>query len=174
MLYAALLIVAIVIGFVILVARRPDGYRIQRETVIGSSPRDVHGILINLRRWDEWSPWEKKDPNMKKTLSDPSEGLGAYYAWSGNKEVGEGRMTIIGVTADEKVLLTLEFIKPFVSTCTIEFSTQHHKDGCRVVWAMTGKNNFVAKIFCLFMDMDKMIGKDFEEGLASLKALAEK
>jgi hypothetical protein len=120
-----------------------------------------------------WNPWEKIDPNMKLTYEGPPAGVGASYAWVGNKDVGEGRMTITAARPHESVQFKLEFFKPMTGTSDAEFTFKPQGSQTEVTWSMTGKNNFIAKAFCLFVNMDRMIGGNFEKGLAELKTIAE-
>src|SRR5262249_20680584 len=124
----------------------------------------------NLREWSRWSPYDKRDPKMKKTFEGPAAGPGATYSWNGNNEVGEGRMTIVNSKPGEVVTMKLEFSRPFKGTNEVNFKLLPTAGGTQVSWIMDGKNNFVLKAMSLFMDMDKMVGKDFEVGLANLDA----
>lgn len=165
----------LVIGLVVLVACQPATFRIERSILINADAATIFPCVNDLHRWDAWSPWARRDPAMKKTFDGPAAGVGAIYAWSGNNEVGEGRMTITTSEPDAKILLKLEFLKPFPATNTTEFTFAPGKGKGRtiVTWAMTGTNNFLGKFFSLIMNMDKMVGPDFEQGLQQLKQLAE-
>lgn len=170
--------VAIVIGLLIVVllaavATRPATYRVERSAEVSAPASAVFGLVNDFHKWDAWSPWAKLDPNMKLTFDGAAAGTGAIYSWTGNKEVGEGRMTITESQPDSRITIKLEFIKPFPSTNTTTFAFMSSGSGTKVTWVMEGKNDFVGKAFSLFMDMDKMIGKDFEKGLASMKGIAE-
>lgn len=156
------------------ITMQPDEMVVTREMQINAPPGDVFPHVNNLGKWGAWSPWEKRDPNIKITLSGSEEGEGAAYHWIGNKDVGEGKMNIVESIPNEKVVINLEFIKPFRATNTTEFTFTPQDEGTLVTWKMTGKNPFMAKAFSLFMDMDKMIGNDFIEGLTSLKELTGK
>src|SRR5262245_20221017 len=166
-------IVAVVVLFVLVVATRPPTIHIERSITIAAPPDRAFAHVNDFRAWPTWSPYEKKDPQMKRTLSGPSSGTGAMYAWSGNYEVGEGRMTIVESTQPSRVGIKLEFTKPFTATNTATFTFAPVADGTRVTWAMDGQNSFVGKMMSLFMNMDKMVGDDFERGLVALKTLAE-
>jgi hypothetical protein len=134
----------------------------------------VFAQIDDLAVWKEWSPWEKKDPAMKRTLSATTSGVGASYSWDGNKEVGKGKMTITESTPGEKVVEKLEFIEPFQSQAQITFKiAAESPTATKVTWAMDGKHNFISKAFSVVKPMDGMIGKDFEDGLAGLKKVAE-
>ena len=131
-------------------------------------------MLVDFRQWPAWSPWEKLDPDMKRTLSGPASGPGATYAWQGSSKVGAGRMEIKEVTAPSKVEIQLDFIKPFEGHNVTDFTLVPRGDATEVTWLMRGPAPFVSKLMGVFVDMDKMIGKDFEAGLANLKAASEK
>lgn len=166
-------IVLLIVVFVIVVATRPADFRIVRSTTIAAPASVVFPHVNDLHKWDAWSPWAKKDPAMKQTHEGSPGGVSAIYSWAGNSEVGEGRMTITESRADELIRIKLEFIKPFAAVNTTEFTFKSAADQTTVTWEMTGRNNFMSKAFCLFMDMDKMVGGDFEKGLAGLKSVAE-
>ncbi|MBX7244928.1 MAG: SRPBCC family protein [Candidatus Sumerlaeaceae bacterium] len=166
-------IAVVVVLFVVVVALRPGGFRVMRATSISAQPGVVFPLVNDFHNWDVWSPWAKLDPNMKQTFEGPSAGTGAIYSWLGDKKVGEGRMTILESRSDELVRIKLEFLKPFASTNTAEFTFRNQDNQTHVTWTMTGECNFVFKAFGLFMNMDKMVGPDFEKGLAQMKAAAE-
>jgi hypothetical protein len=169
-----ILLVVAVAGLLIYAAMQPEDFRIQRSTTVKAPPERIYPHIANLHAWGPWSPWEKKDPAMKRTFSGPDSGVGAAYAWEGDKNVGSGKMTILEATAPGKVVIKLEFLKPFEATNTAEFTLQPQGDSTTINWAMYGKNKFLSKLVCVFMSMEKMVGPDFEAGLAGLKALAEK
>ena len=155
------------------VATRPADFVVQRSATL-PVPADVAFPLVNdFHRWNEWSPWDKMDPQMKTTHTGPESGTGASYAWVGNDQVGEGRMTIVESKANELVRIKLEFLKPWTATNTTTFTFKPTEGGTEVTWAMTGTNDFMGKAFSLFMNMDSMVGGDFEKGLASMKTAAE-
>jgi uncharacterized protein YndB with AHSA1/START domain len=168
------IIAVLIAGVVVLALGKPDTYRIERSAFIAAPAPRIFAEINDLAAWRAWSPWEKKDPNMKRELSATTVGKGATYAWSGDKNVGSGRMTVIDATPDSRVLIRLDFEEPFASTADAEFLLTPEGGGTRVSWAMTGQNYFVSKIMNVFFDMDKMIGVDFEAGLAELKKKAEK
>jgi uncharacterized protein YndB with AHSA1/START domain len=142
--------------------------------VIKAPPAKVFALIDDFRQWAGWSPWEKLDPAMKRTHSGAASGKGAVYAWEGNGDVGAGRMEILETTAPSRVLIRLDFMKPFEATNTAEYTIQPEGEATRVTWAMYGPAPFLSKLMQVFVSMDKMIGKDFEQGLANLKALAER
>ncbi len=169
-----LVVVAAIMGvFAVIVALQPSDFRVTRTATISAPPAAVFDQVNDLHKWEAWSPWAKRDPNAKNTFEGPSAGTGAVFGWAGNSEVGEGRMTIIESRPDELIRLKLEFIKPFEDTSTTEFKFEPKDGPTLVTWSMYGENNFISKAFCLFMDMDKMIGGDFEQGLAQIKEIAE-
>lgn len=163
----------LIVVFVIVVAVQPADFRVTRSTTINAPAATVFAHVNDLHKWDAWSPWAKLDPAMKQTHEGAAEGTGAIYSWAGNKDVGEGRMTITESKPNELVRIKLEFIKPFAAVNTTEFTFKPSATDTAVTWEMTGEKNFMSKAFCLFMSMDKMVGGDFEKGLAQLKATAE-
>lgn len=169
-----LIVVALlVVAFVIVVLTRPSDFSVSRSTTIGAPPEVVFAQINDFHKWEAWSPWAKLDPNATNTFEGPAAGVGSKFSWAGDRKVGVGNMTITESRPADLVRLRLEFIKPFPGTSTTEFTMQPTENQTVVTWTMTGKNNFVAKAFSLFMDCDKMVGPDFEKGLANLKALAE-
>ena len=163
----------VIVVFIAVVALQPATYRITRTATISAPPPDVFGQVNDLHKFQDWSPWAKLDPDMKQTYEGAPAGAGAAYAWEGNKKVGQGRMTITASRANELVVMKLEFIKPFASTAMTEFTLKPEGNQTAVTWGMSGENNFIAKAFCMFMNMDKMVGGDFERGLAQLKSVVE-
>jgi len=172
-LYAAFALAAIVVVFLIVVAMQPTDFRITRSAVISAPLAEVFGQVNNFQRWEAWSPWAKLDPDMKLTIAGPPAGTGATYHWVGNSKAGEGRMTLLESRPNELIQIKLEFIKPFVATNTTEFSFKNEAGKTVVIWSMFGKNSFMLKAFGLMMNMDKMVGRDFEKGLASMKSVVE-
>jgi hypothetical protein len=164
-------LVGILAALAVFVATRPSEYRIARSRTVSASPEVVHGYVNDLRKWAEWSPWEKKDPALKREYSGAPAGPGAAYAWEGNKDVGEGRMTITDSRPPQSITIRLDFFKPFAATSTARFDFAPTGSGTQVTWAMTGERNFLAKAIDLVMDMDKMIGTEFEQGLAALDSV---
>ena len=153
---------------------RPDTFRVQRSTTIKTTPEKVYAIITDLRRGIEWSPYEQRDPAMKRTISGPAQGVGATLEWDGNADVGAGRMEITSATPPSKVVLDLEFFRPFACRNVAEYTLEPAGDSTKVTWAMHGPNLYVGKLMGLFIDMDTMVGTDFETGLANLKSLAER
>ena len=165
-----LLAVVAVLG---LAATKPDHYQVERSATMSAPPAAVFAQLNDFHQWEAWSPWEKIDPAMKRTYEGPANGKDASYAWVGNDKVGEGRMTITESEPDSHLGIRLEFIKPWTETCQVSFAVAPEGQGTKVIWDMSGNRNYVGKIFCVFMDMDKMIGTDFEKGLSQLKTVTE-
>jgi hypothetical protein len=166
----------VVLGIVAIaaaVSMQPDEYTVVRSATFDAPPEKVFEQVNDFRNWKAWSPWEKLDPNMKTTLSGPESGKGAGYAWIGNDEVGEGKMTIVESRPHESVSIDLEFIKPFAMSSRSDFAFRPNGDKTDVTWTMKGENGIVGKAFCLVMDMDSLIGKDFEKGFAQMKPIVE-
>jgi len=170
----ALAIVAIIGAIMLYATTRPDTFRIERSATIQASPDKVFAILNDFQNWGSWSPWEKKDPAMKRTMSTSTSGKGAHYAWEGNKDVGQGSMTITESTPPSKLAIDLDFKIPFEAHNKVQFNLIKEGEGTRVVWSMNGPVPYISKVIHLFLNIDKMVGGDFEAGLANLKALAEK
>ncbi len=170
---AAVLVCAVAALFVY-AATRPGTLEVQRAARITAPPDKLFALVNDFSRWPAWSPYEKKDPAMKRTLSGPPSGKGAAYAWDGNKDVGKGRMQIADTAPPGRVTIDLDFEKPFAGRNVVVFTFETKGDATAVTWAMSGRSPFIAKLIGIFVDMDAMIGKDFEAGLANLKAIAEK
>jgi Polyketide cyclase / dehydrase and lipid transport len=166
-------VAAIVVAFLIVVAMQPSDFRITRSAKMSATPATVFAQVNDYHKWDAWSPWAKLDPNAKATFEGPTSGTGATMTWSGNDKVGEGRQTIIESRADDMIRIKLDFLKPFEATNTAEFTFKPEGDQTVVTWSMYGKNNFMGRAVSLFMDCDKMVGSEFEKGLASMKAIVE-
>jgi uncharacterized protein YndB with AHSA1/START domain len=162
----------IILALIILVSMRPATFHIERSRVIAAPPETLFGLLNDFHRWSAWSPWEKMDPQLQRTYTGAESGAGAVYAWAGNKKVGEGRMTILESRPNDSVKIKLEFLKPFTATNEANFKLSPEAGGTRVTWSMDGQHNFVMKAFGMLMDMDAMIGKDFEKGLENMDAAA--
>jgi uncharacterized protein YndB with AHSA1/START domain len=170
-LIALAVLIAAVLG---LAVTKPDTFRIQRAVTIKAPPEKIFAVINDFHNWTSWSPWEKLDPAMKRTHSGAASGKGAIYEWQGNSKVGEGRMEILDATAPSKIAIKLDFIKPFEGHNTAEYTLVPQGEMTNVTWAMYGPTPFISKLMQVFISFDKMIGKDFEEGLANLKAVAEK
>lgn len=166
-------VLGLLVVLIVVIALRPAHFRIERSAVVAAPPSAVFEQVNDFHNWPKWSPWEKLDPGMKKTFSGPPAGNGAAYAWTGNDKAGEGKMTITGSKPSEQVDIQLEFIKPFAATNQATFKLTPSGAGTNVQWVMEGNNGFVSKAFALFVDVDKMVGKDFEQGLANLNVAAK-
>jgi hypothetical protein len=169
-----IIVLVVAAGILIYAATRPDDFRVQRSAAIKAPPDKIYALITDLHAWGAWSPYEKKDPAMKRTFSGAASGKGAVYEWDGNKNVGTGRMEIIEASAPSKVTIKLDFLKPFEGHHTAEFSMVPSADSTTVTWAMYGSSPFMMKVMGTFMNMDRMIGDDFAVGLANLKAVTEK
>ena len=163
-----------IVGLILVVRMQPSNFRISRSISMSAPASEVFGQVNDFHNWRNWSPWEKMDPDLKRTYEGAPSGTGSVYSWSGNKKVGEGRMTLVESHPSDRIRIKLEFLKPFKATNTAEFTFQSEGGNTRVEWAMTGANeSFMSKAFCMVMNMDKMVGKDFEKGLASMKETVE-
>jgi len=169
-----IVVVVAIAALLIFAATRPDTFRVERKATIQAPPEKVFMLINDFRLWQQWSPWEHIDPNMKRTLSGPEAGPGAIYAWQGNKDVGSGRMEIKQAQLPSKIAIQLDFLEPFEAHNTTEFTLASQGGGTEVTWAMFGQANFMTKLMGVFASMDKMVGPDFEKGLANMKAVAEK
>jgi carbon monoxide dehydrogenase subunit G len=169
---AVLAIVVVVV--LILAASKPDSFRVERKATVKTDPGHVFQCINDFHNWAEWSPFEKIDPNMKKTFSGAASGKGAVYEWKGNNKAGTGRMEILESSAPTKITIRLDFLKPFEGHNTSEFTMVPKGDSTEVTWAMHGPSAFMMKVMHVFVSMDKMMGKDFEAGLANMKAVAER
>jgi uncharacterized protein YndB with AHSA1/START domain len=169
-----LVVAAIVVVFVGVVAVQPPDFRISRSITIDAPPSDVFAQVNDFHNWEAWSPWAKLDPAAKNSFEGASAGTGAIFKWSGNDQIGEGKMTITETRPDELVRIKLEFVRPFEDTSTADFTFRQERNGTVVTWSMYGQKKFINKAICLFMDMDKMLGSEFEKGLAQMKTIAEK
>jgi len=167
-------IVVLIAGILIFAATKPDTFDVQRAASIKAPPEKIFAVLNDFQKWSSWSPWEKKDPAMKRTFSAATSGKGAKYAWEGNKEVGKGSMEIAESSPPSRLSIKLDFIEPFEGHNVVEFKLEPIGDSTNVSWTMHGPMPFISKVISVFCSMDSMIGKDFEAGLANLKAVAEK
>ena len=170
----ALVIIVLVAGVLLFAATKPDTFRVQRAAQIKAPPEKVFALVNDFKSWTSWSPWEKKDPAMKRTYGAASSGKGAACQWEGNSDVGKGSMEITQAVPPSKIELKLDFEKPFEAHNMVEFVLEPDAGGTRVTWSMQGPVPYFAKIIHVFLDMDKMVGGDFDTGLANLKAAAEK
>ena len=166
-------IALILVVLSIVIARRPADFRITRTTTIAAPSAAIFARVNDFHQWEAWSPWAKLDPAMQTTYEGPAEGAGSIYTWTGNSKVGQGRMTITESHPSDLVRIKLEFLKPITATNTAEFTFRPEGSQTLVTWTMTGTNDFMSKAFDLFMNMDKMVGSDFEKGLAQMKSTLE-
>jgi uncharacterized protein YndB with AHSA1/START domain len=174
MLDIILILIAIaVVIFVVAAAMQPSDFRITRTATISAPASAVFAQVNDLQKWDAWSPWAKLDPEARNSFEGPASGVGAIMRWAGNNKVGHGSMTIIESRPDEFILFKLEFLKPFAATNTAEFTFNSENDQTIVTWNMYGKNNFMSKAIGLIMSCDKMVGGQFEKGLAALRSVVE-
>jgi uncharacterized protein YndB with AHSA1/START domain len=169
-----IILVLLIAGVLAFAATKPDTFRVERQTSIKAPPEKVFAVVSDFKRWGEWSPWHKLDPQMKVTYGAVTAGKGATYEWEGNDKVGSGRMEILEVTPASSIKTKLDFYRPFKAQNTAEYSLKAEGDSTVVNWAMYGPSNYISKIMQVFISMDKMVGKDFEEGLSNLKSVAEK
>lgn len=169
----ALGLVAVVSAFVVVVALQPSEFRVSRSATMAAEPATVFAHVNDFHNWDAWSPWAKLDPQAKNSFEGAPSGTGAIFAWDGNEEVGAGKMTIVESTPPERILLKLEFTRPMAGACDTEFTFAPEGAGTRLTWTMSGKNNFLGKFMCLLMNMDKMMGAKFEEGLGNIRRIVE-
>ncbi|HEV3136877.1 MAG TPA: SRPBCC family protein [Pirellulales bacterium] len=170
----ALFFVLFVIGFCLVVSLQPSTFSVERSATMPAPPAAVFDQINDLQAWDAWSPWRKLDPNPKTTMSNPSAGKGAKFTWDGNQEIGAGSLTVLDSQPDERVDVEQAFVRPFVGTARMTFTLGPAGNGTKVTWRMDGTNDFIGKAMCVFMNMDALLGKDFENGLASLKEAVEK
>jgi|SRR5215510_1950804 len=169
----AIVIVLAIAAVLVYAATRPDSFRIQRTASIKAPPEKIFPLIDDLHAHTTWSPFEK-DPAMKRTHSGAPRGAGAVYEWDGNREVGAGRMAITESSPPSKVVMALDMLRPFAAHNTVEFLLEPQGNSTSVTWAMSGRQPYLAKLMCIFMDPDKMVGGQFEQGLAKMKTLAEK
>ena len=179
MLKISLIILAVIVFLLVVVliaaAFRPSDFRVVRSATIAAPPAVVFAHVNDFKQWRAWSPWERLDPSLQRTYEGTAAGVGTIYHWVGNSQVGEGTMTITDSKPAESILIAMQFIKPFASQATAEFAFVAAGEGkTTVTWSMHGSNsNLVCKSIGLFMDMDKMVGDQFAEGLRNLAAVAE-
>lgn len=166
-------IVALIAAILLFAATKPNTFSVVRSIRIHGSEADIFAQLNNFSRWKAWSPWEKMDPSMQRIISGSEEGVGAKYEWIGNKKVGHGSMEITEAVPSQKLVIKLDFLEPFEAHNTAVFTLTREGQEVNLRWEMHGPNVFMGKLMSIFMDMDKMVGKDFEEGLVNLKKLVE-
>lgn len=170
---AAGAVLLVILGILVVASRQPPQFRVTRSVRIDTGPEKVFSLINDFHQWEHWSPWAKLDPAMRVDFEGSPAGVGARYHWEGNAEVGEGRMTVTESVTNERVQIRLEFVRPIEALNLTEFVLRPDGGATQVEWSMSGTNNLPAKVFALFMDMDRMVGGDFEKGLAQMKARAE-
>jgi uncharacterized protein YndB with AHSA1/START domain len=169
-----IVIALLIAGVLVFAATKPDMFQVQRSASIKAPPEKVYALINDFKQWSIWSPWEKKDPSMKRRLSATTAGKGATYAWDGNKDVGRGSMEITEAVPSSKIRLKLDFETPFEAHNIITFTLEPRDGATQITWLMEGPAPYLTKIIHVFFNMDKMVGGDFEAGLAAMKAAAEK
>lgn len=168
-----LVVVVLIVGVLAFAATKPDNFHVERSIRIQAPPEKIFPLIDDLKAWALWSPYEKKDPAMKRVFGSITQGKGATYAWSGDKNIGEGSMEITESTPSSRLALDLHFLKPFQANNRADFVLIPDGDGTKLTWSIDGPSPFISKLMGLFFNIDKMIGDDYEAGLASLKAIAE-
>lgn len=166
-------LIATIGSFVALILLQPSEYRVTRTTTMSAPAPDIFAQIDDFHRWQAWSPWAQRDPAAKASFDGPASGKGAVFAWSGNNEVGEGRMTLTDSRPGELVKIRTDFVKPFVGTSYSDFTLKPEGSSTSVSWSMFGENDFIGKAMCLFISMDKVLGGEMDKGLASIKQLVE-
>ena len=172
--YIGLGVLLLIAGVLVLAGLRPDTFQVRRSASIKAAPEQIFPLINDLHRFNTWNPFEKKDPNVKRSYSGPESGKGAAYAFDGNKDVGKGTLEILDSAPGSRVTMSLHMVEPFEVRNTVDFTLERQGDATNVTWAMQGAVPYFAKIIHLFIDMDRMVGSEFEAGLASLKTIAEK
>src|SRR5882724_9199973 len=177
--FEAVVVIAVILAIaiavvLILAATKPDRFSVRREITVRAPAEKIFPLINDFHQWVAWSPYEHKDPALKRTYSGTESGKGAVYGWDGNNNVGSGRMEILESAVPSKIVIQLDFFKPFEGHNTAEFTMLPQGDGTHVSWLMHGPANFMSRLIQVFMNLDNMIGKDFETCLANLKKLTEK
>jgi uncharacterized protein YndB with AHSA1/START domain len=173
-LYVLVILLLLALVLVIFAATKPNEFTIRRSISIHAAAERIYALIADFRQWPKWSPWEALDPNLKRTMSGMESGVGAIYEWDGNKKAGAGRMEIVQASPPSRIEIRLNFLRPFRAENKVVFTLIPAGDGTNVIWEMSGINNLGFKIMGILMNMDKLVGRDFEKGLAAMKAEAEK
>jgi len=173
LLIVLIVLAVLIVAFVVVVAMQPSDFRIVRSATMSAPPSTIFAQVNDFHKWQAWSPWAKLDPTMKTTYEGAESGTGAIHTWSGNNQVGEGRMTIMESRPNERIRFKLDFLKPMAATNTAEFTFTPQGKQTLVTWSMSGQNNFIGKAMGLVMNCEKMVGGQFETGLANLKSIVE-
>jgi uncharacterized protein YndB with AHSA1/START domain len=168
-----ILLVLLIIGLGGYIALQPDNFRIERRMTVDAPPQEVFAQVNDFRKWDDWSPWAKLDPDATVAFEGPRAGQGAVFKWAGNDKIGQGTMTLVASKPGEFVRVDVEFVKPFEGKSTSEFTFRPQGDRTQVTWTSYGPMTFLSKAMCLIMNMEKMLGPDMEKGLVQMKAVAE-
>lgn len=174
LIFVAIAVLALVAGVLIVAARKPDVFEVVRSATIQATPERIFALLSDFREWGAWSPYEKKDPAMTRSFRGATSGVGAVYAFDGNGKVGTGELTIVEVEAPTKLAVTLDMTRPMVCSNRITFTLAASEGGTLVTWRMQGPSPFIGKLMGTVFNMDRMIGRDFEQGLAALKQATER
>jgi uncharacterized protein YndB with AHSA1/START domain len=169
----AVIVAAAIAVVLILASRKPDSFRVERTVLVKATPEKIFPLIEDFRAWRAWSPYEDRDPNLQRSYSGAANGRGAVYEWNGNKNVGSGRMEILDAPPPDRIVIKLDFLKPFEAHNTAEFTFVPHGGSTNVTWLMHGPAPLLSKLMQVFMNMDNMVGKDFATGLANLKRVAE-
>lgn len=174
LLYAGLVLALLVVVLLVVASQKPDHFRVERSALVDAPPERIYPLVEDFRLWSRWSPYEKLDPDMTRTYGGAEKGLSATYAWSGNSNAGRGSMEIVEVEEPSRIVIALRFLAPMKAENAAVFTFVPEGTATRVTWTMEGEANLFARVIHLFFDMDRMVGGQFEEGLAALKAEAEK
>jgi hypothetical protein len=166
-------LLVLIVAFVVIVAFQPAHYSVTRSASIAAPPEVVFAQVNDFHNWNAWSPWVKLDPAATNSFDGPSTGKGAMFHWSGNSQIGEGGMTILESQPNDLIKIKLEFIRPFAAVCVTDFTFKPEGKQTAITWTMSGENNFIGKAMCLFMNMDKTVGGDFDRGLSNLRVVSE-
>ncbi len=170
----AIVLALLIAAVLIYAATKPDSFRIERSATIKAPPEKIFALIDDFHQWQAWSPWENIDPGLKRSYSGAASGVGAVYEWSGNNDIGQGRMEIVESNPSTKVSLKLDFITPFEAHNRVDFTLAQQGETTTITQAMYGPSPYMSKLMTLFFSMDKMVGEKYEEGLANLKSISEK
>jgi len=168
-----LVLVAAIVAVLAYAAIQPDTFSLSRSTSIAATPERLYPLIADMKAFNGWNPWLRKDPTSRLTYEGPPSGVGSAYAWE-SAQLGAGRMEVTELTPNSRMAAKLEFLKPMVAHNRVEFTLQPQGAATNVTWTMSGPMPYLSKLICVFVSMDRMVGPDFEAGLANLKAQAEK
>ncbi len=171
--YILLGLIAVIGVLLIVIATRPSDFRVTRSATMNATPAAVFAQVNDFHNWEAWSPWAKMDPNAKSTFEGPTSGTGSVFLWDGNKDVGAGSMTILQSEPNDRIHIKLAFVRPFAGTNDVYFTFKPEGEQTAVTWSMAGKNNFIAKAISLCIDCEKMVGQQYDKGLANIKSIVE-